>query len=74
MNCPTCDTTALNLQHENSLLAPGSFYYCTECTQTFTAHDVIKAAELAHWNEVDIAFAGFDFDDFDWRSGELINY
>jgi hypothetical protein len=72
MNCPTCDTIALNLQHENSLLNIG-WYYCTACKLEFNDND-IKVAELAHWKAVDVAFTGFDFDDFDWRTGDLINY
>ena len=72
MTCIACNAEALDLQNENSLLNVG-WYYCTACKLEFNDND-IKVAELAHWKAVDVAFADFDFDDFDWRTGDLINY
>ena len=72
MSCIACNAEVLDLQNENSLLNVG-WFYCTTCKLEFNDND-IKVAELAHWKAVDVAFAGFDFDDFDWRTGDLINY
>ena len=72
MSCIACNAEVLDLQNENSLLNVG-WYYCTTCKLEFNDND-IKVAELAHWDAVDEVFAGFDFDDFDWRTGDLINY
>ena len=72
MTCIACNAEVLDLQNENSLLNVG-WYYCTACQLEFNDND-IKVAELAHWKAVDEIFADFDFDDFDWRTGDLINY
>ena len=72
MTCLTCTSEVLDLQNENSLLNVG-YYYCTTCKITFNDND-IKVAELAHWEAVDELFANFDFDDFDWRTGNLIDH
>ena len=67
--CPTCQSVALNVQDDKSLLPPGSWYYCVSCKFSFGVEAMtdltLNGKEDEYWTRLDeerneVIFEGID--------------